>query len=86
MKIINSIKFQFVTDENANIFYTSFMPEFVDMPMKRSKWSISPPSPDSNEIIIEIESEDATAFRATINSLIQFAYVVEETINLTIKQ
>ena len=83
MKIISSIKFEFNSASEAEIFYKSFIPEFQDMPMKRSKWTISNPKVDSNEIIFQIDSEDATAFRATINSLIQFANIVEKTINLT---
>ena len=83
MKIISSIKFEFNTASDAEIFYKSFIPEFQDMPMKRSKWTISTPKADFNEIIFQIESEDATAFRATINSLIQFANIVEKTIKLT---
>ena len=83
MKIINSIKFEFNSPSDAEIFYQSFIPEFQDMPMKRSKWTISKPKADSSEIFFQIESEDATAFRATINSLIQFANIVEKTINLS---
>ena len=83
MKIISSIKFEFNSAGDAEIFYKSFIPEFQDIPMKRSKWTISNPKVDSNEIIFQIESEDATAFRATVNSLIQFANIVEKTIKLT---
>ncbi len=82
MKIISSIKFEFNSPNDAEIFYKSFIPEFQDMPMKRSKWTISNPKADSNDIIFQINSEDATAFRATINSLIQFANIVEKTLNL----
>ena len=83
MKIISSIKFEFNSPNDAEIFYKSFIPEFQDIPMKRSKWTISSPKADSNEINFQIESQDATAFRATINSLIQFANIVEKSINLT---
>ncbi len=83
MKIISLIKFEFDTPSDAEIFYQSFIPEFQDIPMKRSKWTISNPKADSNEINFQIDSEDATAFRATVNSLIQFANIVEKTIKLT---
>jgi len=83
MKILNSIEFEFNSPSDAEIFYKSFMPEFQDMPMKRSKWTISNLEASSNKIFFQIESEDATAFRATINSLIQFANIVEKTIKLT---
>ena len=83
MRILSSIKFEFNSANDAEIFYESFIPEFQDMPMKRSKWTISNPKADSNEISFQINSEDATAFRATVNSLIQFANIVEKTIKIT---
>ena len=83
MRILSSIKFEFNSASDAEIFYESFIPEFQDMPMKRSKWTISNPKVDSNEILFQINSEDATAFRATVNSLIQFANIVEKTIKNT---
>ncbi len=83
MKIFNTITFRFENPNNASIFYNSFLPEFEDMPLKRSKWEICHPDQNLNEIIFKIQSEDATAFRATINSLVQFANIVEKTINLT---
>jgi len=58
------------------------MPEFHSLPMKRSKWSVQPPTDTSSDIFFNISSEDGTAFRATINSLIQFANVVENSLGL----
>ena len=84
MQITTEISFNFNTPEDAKIFYSSFMPEFHDMPQKRSIWHVSPLIKESSEIKFKIQSEDATAFRATINSLIQFAHVVEKTLNLTL--
>lgn len=83
MKITTQISFQFDSPEDAQIFYTSFLPEFNDMPLKRSQWQVNPPESDSPVIQFNIQAEDATAFRATINSLIQFAHIVEKTIHLT---
>ena len=57
MKIISSIKFAFNSASDAEIFYKSFIPEFQDMPMKRSKWTISEPKVDSNEIFFQINQE-----------------------------
>ncbi len=83
MKITTQISFQFDSPEDAQIFYAAFLPEFNDMPLKRSRWQVQPPSPTSSTIQFDIQADDATAFRATINSLIQFAHVVEKTIHLT---
>lgn len=60
------------------------MPEFDTLPMKRSKWSVQPPTNTTSDIIFNISSEDGTAFRATINSLIQFANVVENSLGLVV--
>ncbi|UYP46262.1 hypothetical protein NEF87_002547 [Candidatus Lokiarchaeum ossiferum] len=83
MKISTQISFQFDSPEDAQIFYASFLPEFNDMPLKRSHWQVNPPKSESSVIQFHIHAEDATAFRATINSLIQFAHIVEKTIHLT---
>ena len=82
MEISNTIVFRFDSPEDASIFYHSFMPEFHSIPMKRSTWDMSSPDPTSAEISLQIVSEDATAFRATINSVLIFAHVVEKTLNL----
>ena len=58
------------------------MPEFDDMPLKRSKWQVHSSKSDQSQIEFQIESEDGTAFRATINSLIQFANIVEKTLQV----
>jgi KEOPS complex subunit Pcc1 len=87
VKIKSNLRLEFkLGSDNAQIFYTSFIPEFSDMPMKRSKWKIFPPEKqnDSEVVIFEIESEDAVAFRATINSIIQFAHIIEKTVTMAI--
>ncbi len=83
MKLSSTVVFRFDSPDDASIFYHSFMPEFHSIPMKRSTWDISSPELTSNEITLQIVSEDATAFRATINSVIIFAHAVEKTLNLT---
>jgi tRNA threonylcarbamoyladenosine modification (KEOPS) complex Pcc1 subunit len=80
MFIDTVIKLQFPTPKERDIFYQSFLPEFSDLPMKRSEWQIEVPSQEFGDLSIHIKSVDATAFRATINSLIQFAHIVEKTI------
>ncbi|MHA1777367.1 MAG: hypothetical protein DRO88_00340 [Promethearchaeia archaeon] len=82
MQITTEVKFIFNTIEHRDIFFKSFLPEFKGFNAKRSSWQIYPINPDSAHINFQIQAEDATAFRATINSLIQFASVVEKTLNL----
>ena len=82
MEISTSITFSFASAENATIFYQSFLPEYKDMPMKRSQWQMHPPQAGENLIQFDITATDVTAFRATLNSLIQFAGVVERTLQL----
>ena len=85
MKINSTIQFEFKSPENLQIFYQSFLPEFSDLPMKRSKWVIKDPEPATSTLVFSIESEDATAFRATINSLLQFAHIVEKSIEFVVR-
>jgi tRNA threonylcarbamoyladenosine modification (KEOPS) complex Pcc1 subunit len=80
MKIQATIRFLFESEGTATIFLQSFSPEIDQMPMKRTAWSFEK---QKSEIIFEIHSEDAIAFRATLNSLLQFAYAVEKTVQIT---
>lgn len=87
MKADSNLKLTFDSAEHAVIFYQSFMPEFYDTPMKRSVWTIKraqdgDESVPPNEVHFEINSKDLTAYRATINSLIIFANMVEKTLHL----
>ena len=82
MQVQTSLRLHFNSPEDAKIFYRAFMPEFNTLPMKRSKWNVQPPSENTSDITFEINSEDGTAFRATVNSLIQFANVVDISIGL----
>ena len=84
MKLSSTVVFRFDSPDEAVIFYQSFMPEFHSIPMKRSTWTITAPDPALSEISLQIESADATAFRATINSLIIFAHAVEKSLDFTI--
>lgn len=82
MQVQTIVKLIFPTEEKAKIFYDSFMPDFPHLPTKRTKLRIYPSQQRPQEIHIDIQSEDATAFRATINSIIQFARTVEVTVGL----
>ena len=79
MKIQATLRFQFESEASATIFLRSFSPEMAQLPMKRTTWTVNQ---HSSEIIFEIQSDDAIAFRATLNSLLQFAHIVEKTVQV----
>ncbi len=81
MKITSTLTFYFSSSENATIFYRSFTPELADLPMKRSELKITHYQPEDSHITFEITADDAIGYRATMNSLIQAAHIVEQTIN-----
>ncbi|WP_457557157.1 KEOPS complex subunit Pcc1 [Candidatus Harpocratesius sp.] len=85
MRIFTEINLVFSSFENQDIFYKSFMPEFSSLNMKRSTWSVKTLPSTEPRLIFQIQADDATAFRATLNSLIQFASIVERTLKLTEK-
>ena len=66
-----SIKFD--TEQDASIFYNSYIPEHGKIPKKRSEISLHQ---STDKIIFAINAKDVTAFRATINSILQFGNVV----------
>jgi len=75
------LKFKFISKREALIFYKAFLPEVKQLPMKRSAFEIRISPTDEAIVEIDINSEDLTAYRATINSFVQFADVVEGAIN-----
>ena len=79
MKIQATLRFIFNSRENASIFLQSFNPEAAQLPMKRSTFTTFQ---EDATIRFEITSEDAVAFRATMNSFLQFAHTVEKTVLL----
>ncbi|MHA1109957.1 MAG: KEOPS complex subunit Pcc1 [Promethearchaeota archaeon] len=72
--VINcSLSLKFDTEEDATIFYTSFMPEHGTIPRKRTEVALEQ---SKENIIFTIKAKDVTAFRATINSILQFGNIV----------
>ncbi len=72
--VINcSLSLKFDTKEDAIIFYTSFMPEHGRIPRNRTKVALKQ---SGENIIFTIQAKDITAFRATINSILQFGNIV----------
>lgn len=83
IKIDSDLNFSFKSKEDASIFLESFSPEIQALPMKRSTFEVRQ---EENLIRFKIHSDDAVAFRATINSFLQFAHTVEQTINICEKK
>ncbi|MBD3354183.1 MAG: hypothetical protein GF364_22060 [Candidatus Lokiarchaeota archaeon] len=77
-KIQSSISLHLNSIDDAAIFLNSFTPELKTMPTRRSKLVISQ---EKSKILFQINAKDVTAFRATINSVLQFSNVVTKTID-----
>ena len=76
MESINSdIQVDFKDEKQAKIVYDSILLEFETAPDYRSSMDIAL---ESNSIIIRIDAEDATSFRASINSAIKWIKLAVE--------
>ena len=70
LESINSdIQIDFKDEKQAKIVYDSILLEFNTAPDYRSSMDLKL---DKNSIIIKIDAEDATSFRASINSAIKW--------------
>ena len=77
-KISDTLKINMNSEENAIIFLKSFIPEIKTMPKKRSNFKIEQ---QGTNILFHINALDITAYRATINSILQFSNVVDVIVN-----
>jgi len=77
--IKSTLELHFKNFQLRNISYISFLPGLKKMQTKRSNISIEKTNNDS--IQFNIESRDITAFRASINEIISFGKIVENTMN-----
>ena len=81
LKSINSdIVIDFDSEKQAKIVYDSILLEFDTAPDYRSSMDLKL---DKNQIIIKIDAEDATSFRASINSAIKWIKLSVEINELT---
>lgn len=81
LKSINSdIVIDFDCEKQAKIVYDSILLEFETAPDYRSSMDLKL---DKNQIIITIDAEDATSFRASINSAIKWIKLSVEINELT---
>jgi len=71
------IKFRFKTTKIRDISYKSFLPEFTKLQTKRSEVFME--KRNNNLIVFNIKSKDITAFRASINEIISFGKIIDNT-------
>ena len=76
----SDISIEFEDDLQAKIIYDSIILEFDTAPDYRSTMTIDL---DGCRILINIDSEDSTSFRASVNSAIKWIKLALEINNLT---
>ncbi|MBY9008000.1 MAG: hypothetical protein KGD63_14760 [Candidatus Lokiarchaeota archaeon] len=78
--IKSSIEFYFNNTKNRDISFITFLPEFNKINSKRSR--ITMEKEGENYLKFYIDSNDITAFRASINEIITFRKIYENIIEL----
>ena len=76
----SNIVIEFENSSQAKIVYDSILLEFNTAPDFRSSMTLDL---DDSNIIINIEAEDSTSFRASVNSAIKWIKLALEINNLT---
>ena len=79
--IKSDIAIEFENQKQAKIIYESIILEFETAPDYRSSMSLTL---DESRILIRIDAEDSTSFRASVNSAIKWTKLSLEINNLTI--
>ncbi len=79
--IKSDIVIEFENQKQAKIIYESIILEFETAPDYRSSMSLTL---DESRILIRIDAEDSTSFRASVNSAIKWIKLSLEINNLTI--
>ena len=79
--IKSDIAIEFENQKQAKIIYESIILEFETAPDYRSSMSLTL---DESRILIRIDAEDSTSFRASVNSAIKWINLSLEINNLTI--
>ena len=78
--IKSDIAIEFENQKQAKIIYESIILEFETAPDYRSSMSLTL---DESRILIRIDAEDSTSFRASVNSAIKWIMLSLEINNLT---
>lgn len=79
-RVKSDIVVEFESAAQAKIIYDSILLEFETAPDFRSSMTIDL---DDSNIVINIDAEDSTSFRASINSAIKWIKLALEINNLT---
>ena len=79
-RVKSNIVVEFESDSQAKIIYESILLEFETAPDFRSSMTIDL---DGSNITINIDAEDSTSFRASVNSAIKWIKIALEINNLT---
>ncbi len=79
--IESCIEFKFNNSDTRDISYNSFIPEIKKLQTNRSKVMIDKRNP--NFLVFMIKSNDITAFRASVNEIISFGKIIDNTIRIT---
>ena len=77
----SNISIEFASSNQAKIIYDSIILEFDTAPDFRSSMTMNL---EGSNIIINIDAEDSTSFRASVNSAIKWIKLALEINNLTI--
>ena len=78
--IQSTIKLLFNKHELCSYSYNAFYPELSSIESKRSTISMEQ---KGNSLIFSIESKDITAFRASVNEIVSFGKIIDDTIHLS---
>ena len=79
-RVKSNIVVEFESDSQAKIIYESILLEIETAPDFRSSMTIDL---DGSDITINIDAEDSTSFRASVNSAIKWIKLALEINNLT---
>jgi len=78
-KIKSTIEFNFNNPKLCEISYNSFLPEYNKKKSKRTKLLMEK---QESSLIFNIESSDITAFRATVNDVINFGKIIDNSLHI----
>ncbi len=77
--IKSTLELKFKTSKLCDISYNSFLPEFNIVKSRRSAITMKK---KEYSLIFQIDSNDITAFRASINEIISFGKVIDSTLKI----
>ncbi|MBY8990101.1 MAG: hypothetical protein KGD58_05060 [Candidatus Lokiarchaeota archaeon] len=78
--IESTIELLFENSHLRDISYNSFIPEIKKLQTNRSKIFVE--KKNQHQLVFQIESNDITAFRASMNEIVSFGKIIENTVQL----